>query len=248
VTPTWLSAFLDFAPDDFERGVAHWEALTGYPRSESRGDSDQFATLEPPTGDDFLRVQRLGEGPTRVHLDVHVDDPAAAAREAVGLGAIQVAEHPTYAVLTSPGGLTFCLVSHARAVRPAPSRWPGGHTSLLDQVCLDIAPDHFDGEAGFWQALTGWELRRSAAAREFAPLVRPAHQPLRILLQRLDESDGPVSAHLDWATTDREAEAARHVALGSQPVRRFEHWTVMRDPVGTTYCITGRSPETGMLP
>lgn len=248
MTPTWLSAFLDFAPDDFERGVAHWEALTGYPRSDSRGDSGQFATLEPPTGDDFLCVQRLGEGPTRVHLDVHVDDPAAAAREAVELGATVQAGHDTYQVLTSPGGFTFCLVSHPRTVRPVPSSWPAGHTSLVDQVCLDIPPGRFDDETGFWHALTGWELRRSAVASEFAHLLRPPGQPLRILLQRLDDGDEPVSAHLDWATTDREAEAERHVALGSELVRRFEHWTVMRDPVGTTYCLTGRSPETGMLP
>jgi hypothetical protein len=238
MTPTWLSAFLDFAPDDFERGVAHWEALTGYRRSAPRGESDQFATLDPSSGDDFLRVQRLGEGQTRVHLDLHVPDPAAAARKAVDLGATVQADH----------GFTFCLVSHPRTVRPVPSSWPGGHTSLVDQVCLDIPPGRFDDETGFWHALTGWELRRSAVASEFAHLLRPPGQPLRILLQRLDDGEGPVSAHLDWATTDREAEAERHVALGSELVRRFEHWTSMRDPVGTTYCLTGRSPETGMLP
>ncbi|MGP4083372.1 VOC family protein, partial [Streptomyces sp. KR55] len=29
---------------------------------------------------------------------------------------------------------------------------------------------------------------------------------------------------------------------------RGAHWTVMRDPAGGTYCLTGRDPETGRLP
>lgn len=67
----WVSAYLDLAPADFERGVAFWRGVTGYGLSQSRGERDQFATLVPPDGDDFLRVQRLDHGPTRVHLDVH---------------------------------------------------------------------------------------------------------------------------------------------------------------------------------
>jgi hypothetical protein len=247
MSPRWLTAFLDFAPEDHDAGVAHWEAVTGYARSAPRGAHDEFATLVPPDGDAFLRVQRLGAGPGRLHLDVHVDDPLVAADEATALGATVLASHPTYVVLGSPGGFTFCLVSHPAAVRPAPSAWPGGVTSLVDQVCLDIPASAFDGETAFWQALTGWELGRSAVRTEFANLLRPPGQPLRILLQRLDESDGEVSGHLDLATTDRAAETERHVALGAELVARFEHWTVLRDPVGTTYCLTDRDPETGML-
>ena len=55
--------------------------------SPSRGENGEFATLMPPDGDDFLRVQRLADGPSRIHLDLHVDDPSTAAERAVGLGA-----------------------------------------------------------------------------------------------------------------------------------------------------------------
>jgi len=54
-----------------------------------------------------------------------------------------------------------------------------------------------------------------------------------------------VTAHLDWATSDREAEVAAHVAAGAQLQGRFEHWTVLRDPAGMTYCVTRRRPEEG---
>ena len=73
--PFWVSAFLDFAPDEHDEGLALWERLTGYSRSASRGPHDEFVTLQPPGADDYLRVQRLAEGPTRIHLDMHVTDP-----------------------------------------------------------------------------------------------------------------------------------------------------------------------------
>lgn len=63
-TPFWVSAFLDFAPGHFDRGVAFWRAVTGYDVSARRGDDGEFATLESPDGDDHLRVQRLAEATT----------------------------------------------------------------------------------------------------------------------------------------------------------------------------------------
>ena len=91
-----------------------------------------------------------------------------------------------YVVLDSPGGLPFCFVAHRAEVRSRPVTWPGGHTSLVDQVCLDIGPDRFEDEVSFWTALTGWERGTSAGSGSFVPLVRPTGQPLRFLLPRTD--------------------------------------------------------------
>ena len=41
----------------------------------------------------------------------------------------------------------------------------------------------------------------------------------------------------------RAAETARHVALGATAGASNDEWTVLTDPVGTTYCITGRKPR-----
>lgn len=240
MTPFWVSAFLDLAPEDFEHGVVFWARVTGYRVSSPRGEREEFATLVPPNGHDFLRVQRLCEGPSRIHLDLHVEHPRAEADRALELGATQVADHG-YVVMTSPGGLTFCFVSHPAHTRPGPATWPGGHSSLVYQVCLDVPQESHQTELRFWRDLTGWQLAR--VSDEFHRLSRPAGMPLHLLLQELEEPCGPVRAHLDIATTDRAAETRRHEALGATVLDVRKEWTVLQSPTGSAYCITDRAPD-----
>jgi hypothetical protein len=241
MTPLWLEAFLDFPGDTYERGATFWSSVTGYPRGPQRGPEGQFATLVPPDGLDYLRLQRLADGP-RVHLDLHVDDPAAAAAEAERLGAT-VAPSPfdEVAIMRSPGGFVFCFVPEGGGARPAPRKWPDGHRSYVDQVCLDVPPSRYDAEMDFWSGVTGWSRTDPEPGSEFGRLTPGQDQPLQLLVQRLDVEQDSVVAHLDWATTDREAEIEEHVAAGAEVRGRFEGWTVMRDPAGMTYCITGRT-------
>jgi hypothetical protein len=241
-----LSAFVDLAAAQHEEGLALWERLTGYQRSAARGPDGEFVTLVPADGDGFLRVQRLGSGASRVHLDLHVEEPRAAALEALGLGATMVAEEIGYLTLASPGGFVFCFVPHAAGDVPRATTWPDGNRSRVDQVCLDIPPSAYDREFAFWEDLTSWEARPLQAGNEFARLTPPAGQPLKLLLQRLDADEPAVRAHLDWCATDRDAEAERQVGAGATLVERFDRgWTVMAGPDGFEYCITGRAPEEG---
>lgn len=242
----WLSAFLDFPASSYDSGVRFWRGVTGYDVSAARGDRREFATLLPPDGDDFLRVQRVGDGPGGIHLDLHVESPRAAADVAVSLGAEKVADRG-YLVMRSPGGFTFCLVTHPASVRPAPAEWDGGHRSLVDQVCLDIPAAAYDAECAFWAALTGWRHTASPVSPDFSRLDRPAGVPLRLLLQRLGERSGTVRAHLDLATDDRVSETLRHARLGATVLAEHRFWTVLRDPAGAAYCITDRNPTTGLL-
>jgi len=240
-TPYWVSAFLDLPADGFDDAIAFWQGVTGYALSERRGSDGEFATLVPPDGDDYLRVQRVGDG--RIHLDLHVDSPQVAAEAAIELGAHVLIRHEEgYVVLRSPGRFVFCFVRHDGARRPHPATWPGGHRSMVDQVCLDVPPERYDAEVAFWQALTGWELT-DIDMSEFERLQPPDEQPLRWLVQRLDDEGGEVRAHLDLATDDRDAEVARHVALGATVGPANDEWTVLTDPVGTAYCITSRRPR-----
>lgn len=241
-TPFWVSAFIDLPPDGFDRGVEFWQAVTGYSLSSRRGIDGEFATLVPPEGDDFLRVQRLADGAGRIHLDLHVENPTVAAEAAVEAGAHVLMRHEAgYVVLRSPGGFVFCFVRHQASVRPPPATWPSGR-SQVDQVCLDVPPERYDAEVAFWRNLTGWEYAE-VDSPEFARLHPPDSQPLRWLVQRLDDPGGPVTAHLDLCSDDRDAEVARHVALGATAGARHDWWTVLTDPVGTTYCVTRRRPR-----
>lgn len=243
-SPFWISASLDLPATGHDETVAFWGRVTGYALSAPQGEHREFATLVPPEGDDFLCVQRVQDGPGGIHLDLHVEDPRTAADEAVALGATEVADRG-FVVLRSPGGMVFCLVTHPASRRPPAAVWADGTASLVDQVCLDIPDGSYDEECGFWAALTGWE-HRAGTLPEFTSLARPAGMPLRLLLQRLRESVGPVRAHLDLAADDRAAEVRRHAGLGARIEAEHDHWTVLRDPGGAAYCVTDRHPGTGV--
>lgn len=235
-----MSAFIDVPAPDFESSVSFWSAVSGCSPSTRRGSEQEFLTLVPPTGDDHLRMQRVGDGSPRIHLDLHVSDPRACADRAVSLGADEIADHG-HVVMRSPGGLTFCFVDHPAAHASPPTSWPDGSRSIVDQVCLDIPKSGSDSEARFWQELLQWPHTDSSYA-EFERLVRPDDQALRVLLQRTDD-DGQVRAHLDLACSSRERELQRHVGLGARVVSERDRWTVLEDPVGMTYCLTDRSPD-----
>ena len=237
----WLSAFIDQPESTFEEGSRFWQTVTGSGISPRRGDHEEFATLLPPTGDPFLRVQRTADGSAGVHLDIHVGDIAAATRGAAALGAIQLADHG-YSVMSSPAGFVFCIVLHHGEGRVPDALAAPPH--VLDQICLDIPAPAFATECQFWEAMTGG-ARRVGSRPEFEYLVRDPALPLRLLFQRLDDDDpgAGARAHLDFACGDhREAVAAEHDRLGGERIGTWDRWVSRRDPSGLPYCLTGREP------
>ncbi len=246
----WLTVFLDFPTDTFDAGVAFWRQVTGYGLSSSRGAEGEFATLLPPSGDPYLRVQRVLAGHGGCHLDLHVDAASGpleeAADRAAALGA-RVWEQETDGLIIadSPGGFTFCLVRwEGEKTVPGPLVTDGG-VSRVDTLCLDVPPAEFDRECSFWAALTGWEAR-PARVPGFTFLSGQSGMPIRLLLQRLDGSapGQRVRGHVDFGCTDRLA-VGRHVALGARITGTFPHWTVLADPGGREYCLVNRDPAAG---
>jgi hypothetical protein len=243
----WTCAFIDRPRRDTGPALGFWTAVTGTKASAPRGDGGEFVTLLPDAGDPCVKAQGVGDGAAGAHLDLAVEDVPALVASARLLGAEVVSGHDGWAVLRSPGGQLFCAVPwQGEAVRPPVVEGPGGATSRLDQVTVDLAPEVYAAEIAFWSELTGWESHPGAFP-EFHLIEPPAGLPLRILLQRLDISR-PASAHLDLACSDVEAVRAHHEGLGATRVGRGARWTVMRDPVGGVYCLTGRDPGTGGLP
>ncbi|GIM94920.1 VOC family protein [Paractinoplanes toevensis] len=234
----WITGFLDSPDPDVE---PFWLAVTGTRLSERRGGGT-FATLLPADGDACLRVQVIGSPYPGSHVDLHVADVPAAAGEAEALGARVVFAEPGLVVLRSPAGVPFCLVRwDGEALRPRPVRWPGGQSSIVDQLCLDVPAADYDDEYEFWAGLTGWERAKSDLP-EFAFLQGDPALPLRLLVQRI--GSGPVGVHLDFACDGVDAEVARHVELGATVVRRVPgDWTTLRDPAGREYCVTARAPR-----
>ncbi|MEU6593200.1 VOC family protein [Streptomyces sp. NPDC046881] len=242
MTIRWTYAFADRPGARLADACAFWTAATGTRLSAFRGDDGEFVTLLPEGTDPSVKLQGVREGDGGAHVDLCADDVREVVALARGLGAGLVADHGDWAVLRSPAGQLFCAVPwQGETVRP-----PVVSGSRLDQVCLDIPPSRYDAESAFWAGLTGWQ-QRAGSRPEFTVLLPPAGLPVRLLLQRLDE-ERPASAHLDLACADLAAVRERHEKLGAVVVRAGAHWTVMRDPAGGTYCLTGRDPETGGLP
>jgi hypothetical protein len=239
----WVTAFLDTARESAAVSETFWSRVTGYHLSPSRGERDEFATLLPPSGDAHLRVQRVVQTPPgALHVDLHTDDVRGLAHRAEDLGASASYLDLGYVVCGSPGGMTFCVVGHPSAVRTQPATWPAGR-SMVDEVCLDVPPSRWDGELAFWAALTGWAVTDVGAFAAYRRLAAPGDLALGLLLQRLDDEQPVTTGHLDLASDDMAAEAARHVALGAREVRRTDRWITLEDPVGRPYCVTGRSPR-----
>jgi hypothetical protein len=238
-TPAWIQVFLDTPSDAVDEAVAFWSAATGWRPSERRGEDGQFLTLLPAAGSAYVKVQGV-DGPPGLHLDLDSHDRPASVALARSLGATPAWTYHDVEVVRSPGGLTFCHT----LVEGEPALDRDGAT-VLDQVCLDVPARQWEAEVAFWSELTG-RTPQVGTLPEFVRLVRDGQ--VRLLLQRLDEADGPVRAHPDLATADRPGDTDRHLALGARLVARRDHWTVLTAPGGQVYCLTDRDPRTGRPP
>lgn len=236
----WLTIFLDFPGGDFERGAAFWQKVTGSVLSARRGADGEFATMLPPDGDAYLRVQRIHEGPGGCHLDLHVNladgslDDAAAAAVALG-GTVRYREEGELVIVESPGGFAFCFVPwDGETTVPR----PGDDASRVSQLTLDIPPDGFDRETAFWAALTGWALEPSPVP-DFLFLKKPPEMPIGLLFQRRNPAapGDRVTGHIDIACGDQAQAIARHKTAGAQVREEHSSWAVMTDPVNRPYCL-----------
>jgi len=237
----WVRAVLGTPGADAELTEAFWAGVTGF--GLRRDPEDPVVTqLAPGTGDPYLRLVRLGRHSGRtLHLELTVKSVAKAIARAESLGGQVHRESDTLAQLVSPGGLGAVLVAGSAGRRPKPSRQPAGRTAV-DQVSLDVPPSALGTETAFWSGLTEWEHLDTDPTDEFSRLVRPDGIPLALLIQRLDDEQPMVGAHLDLACDNRTAETIRHERLGATVVDTRAQWTVLTDPAGRRYCITDRVP------
>lgn len=102
---------VDIPADRFDREVAFWRTVTGWPSEETT--RPEYHRLRPPAECPvFFLLQRLDQSDSeqvRVHLDIGTDDVPAEMERVRDLGAyLRDASHP-WAVFTGPAGLPFCV-------------------------------------------------------------------------------------------------------------------------------------------
>jgi predicted enzyme related to lactoylglutathione lyase len=101
---------IDVPADDHDRELAFWAAASGEKlRQIEKHPEYHGAQLH---GQDVgLLIQRIGEGPARVHVDIHTDDLDAEVARLEALGAQRVDRLHFWCVMRDPAGLLFCVVA-----------------------------------------------------------------------------------------------------------------------------------------
>ncbi len=100
---------LDVPQDQNDAEVAFWQGVTGRQLKQLKGHPEYYGT-RLPDGHMGLLVQRLGDGPARVHLDIHASDVNAEVARLEALGAERVKQLEFWWVMRDPAGLVFCVV------------------------------------------------------------------------------------------------------------------------------------------
>jgi hypothetical protein len=100
---------LDFGSDVHDRARDFWKvALAADIRRGKR--FPEYHVLEHPAALGPVLMQDIGDGESRVHLDIESDDIAAEVMRLVKAGASVVQQHEDWTVLRDPAGLLFCVV------------------------------------------------------------------------------------------------------------------------------------------
>jgi hypothetical protein len=104
-----FATVLDVPQADHDRELTFWQAATGRPMSQD-DEHSEYHGGQWPGQNVWLMLQRLGDGPARVHLDIMADDVAAEVARLEKLGAERVSEIDYWQVMRDPAGLLFCVV------------------------------------------------------------------------------------------------------------------------------------------
>jgi predicted enzyme related to lactoylglutathione lyase len=100
---------IDVPPGDHDRELAFWQEAIGQQLARN-GQFPEYHSAALAGGEFGLLIQRLGDGPSRIHLDIHTDDLAAEVARLERLGAQRLERLQFWQVMRDPAGLLFCVV------------------------------------------------------------------------------------------------------------------------------------------
>lgn len=101
---------IDVPGKDHAQGLAFWQAAIGQELTQIERHPEYHGALLPHQQQIGLLVQRLGEGPARIHLDFQTDDVDAEVARLEKLGAKREQAIHDWYVMRDPAGLLFCVV------------------------------------------------------------------------------------------------------------------------------------------
>jgi predicted enzyme related to lactoylglutathione lyase len=108
------------------------------------------------------------------------------------------------------------------------------HRSRLSTVIVDVPHSDRAGAVDFWTGAFG---RQPQQGTEFPEYHWFGEVTPGVIFMVQGTGDDAPRTHLDIETDDVEAEVDRLTKLGATEVSRAGTWVVMRDPVGTIFCV-----------
>jgi hypothetical protein len=113
---------IDVAPDAHEAEVEFW-------RAASAADFQRFEKHPEYHGADIdqhigMLIQRLDDGESRVHLDIHTSDLEAEVKRLEALGAQRVQQAHSWWIMRDPAGMLFCVIPDPRLNSTNATPWP----------------------------------------------------------------------------------------------------------------------------
>ena len=100
---------IDVAPADHEKELAFWSGATGRPLTQSVR-YPEYHMGEIPGQHAGILVQRLDDGASRVHIDIHSTDVDAEVARLEQLGATRIRQVHDWWIMHDPAGLPLCVI------------------------------------------------------------------------------------------------------------------------------------------
>jgi catechol 2,3-dioxygenase-like lactoylglutathione lyase family enzyme len=113
---------IDAPPAVHDAELAFWRGALGLELTRFERFPEYHGADLP--GDFGLLTQALGDGPPRVHLDIHTSDRAAEVARLERLGATLVDDGEHWAIMRDPAGLVFCVIPDRRLDATNATEWP----------------------------------------------------------------------------------------------------------------------------
>lgn len=226
---------VDVPAEVHDAARAFWAEALGAAARAADGPCTHLDGARSPVG---VHLQRLGEGPARVHLDLEASDPAGTVAHLEALGATHAWDAEDGPVLRDPAGLLLCVCPTGQPQHLADAE--PGH-AWLDRVVLDLPSARHDAALAFWASALDTVPHTFPPPFDAFTLVPAVAAPggtVDLLLQ--DVGEGRPGIHVDLHVTDpvaRDREVDRLVAHGARVVGRHRHWVVLHDPAGLAVCV-----------
>jgi hypothetical protein len=103
---------IDVPSDGHDRELAFWSAAAGLLLTRFERHPEYHGAAVH--GQEFwLLVQRLDQGPARMHIDIHTDNLPGEIARLEELGAERVQQVHSWQVMRDPAGMLFCVIPEA---------------------------------------------------------------------------------------------------------------------------------------